>query len=142
AETGRIKGWRVDDGVRPGPDGGDLFPATPDFTVRGGSSPESFGRTLWIEDLDGDGRAELLVGAPRYAPADATPTAAGYDSGRLDLLPAGSDWWGIGVVGADVAQATWVRTQAWLRTGQELATGDADGDEVMDLALVLRVDPG
>ncbi len=141
AELGRIKGWRVNDGVRPGPDGGDIFTATPDFSVIGASIPESFGKTVRLADMDGDGRAEILAGAPRFEPADAAGTA-GYDSGRLTLLPGGSDWWELGVVGTDIATATWVRTQAWLRTGQQVATGDANGDGVTDIALVLRVDPG
>lgn len=117
--------------------------ATQVLSVLGEASPDALGRTALAADLDGDGVSDLLLGAPRHDPAQ-TADDAGYDAGKLYLLPGdpARSWWGLGRPVADVATTTWVRTQAYLRTGAGVAVGDYDEDGAIDLVLVHRTDPG
>jgi hypothetical protein len=60
--------------------GGRPFDTTPDFVLTGREVQEGFGQQLRLGgDIDGDGRRDLLVGAPWY-------NGAATHSGRLDVF--------------------------------------------------------
>jgi len=94
----------------------------------GGSEPgERFGHSLdLLGDLDGDGRAEVVVGAP-YA------DAAGTNAGRVVVLS-----------GADGSRLRERHGAAWDQLGSSVcALGDLDGDGLAELACgVPFADPG
>lgn len=141
-QVGRVKMWTAEVQVRPGGSSTWALDDSLAATINGEQSPDSFGRTVAVRDLDGDGYAELLVGAPRYDP-DSTSDTVGYDSGKLYSLPGDADrsWWSIGTQAEDVADPTWMRSQEYLRTGQWLSLGDYNSDGVDDLLLLHRTDP-
>jgi hypothetical protein len=96
--------------------------ADADARFLGASAGDALGRTVAsLGDIDGDGRADLLLGA------------LGHDAGGADAGAAvvflGSALAGGGVFGADDARATLVGEEAGDGVGYALAgAGDVDGD--------------
>ncbi|WP_373047404.1 Ig-like domain-containing protein [Vulgatibacter sp.] len=81
---------------------------------RGGLPGDRYGAALAVGDLDGDGRADLAVGAPGADPAGS------IDAGQVVIHGAGGD---VVLAGA----------QARSLFGAALAVGDANGDGTTDL---------
>ncbi len=108
--------------------------------VLGQGSGDAFGRALSIADINGDGRSELIVGAPRRDPTDEAGDA--YEAGTLYLFRGREGWsgWGTGMSTTDAALRL-DTNEPFLRTGQVIRVGDLDGDGLSDLALVQRYDP-
>jgi hypothetical protein len=96
------------------------------LTLRGARSGDDFGAALAAPgDLDGDGRAELLVGAPRGELDGLT------NSGALHL------WWGdalgTGAGDAEGASLRWGGGAALSGLGAGLSTADLDEDGLLDI---------
>ena len=85
-------------------------------------SATAFGASVSAGDLDGDGAAELVVGAPDYASAGAAFVFAGPLS--------------LGTLGTSAASAIVEPTASGLRFGASVAVlGDVEGDGFGDLAV-------
>ena len=85
----------------------------------------SFGQTVELADIDGDGRDDLLVGAPR---AD----CLSIDNGRAYLYVGGASPAYLNALGAD---ASWQgTTQPYSGFGKAGAAFDWDGDGCLDIA--------
>ncbi len=108
--------------------------------VLGQAGGDAFGRALAIADTNADGRADLLVGAPRRDPTEDAGDA--YEAGTLYLFRGREGWsgWGTSMAATD-ASLRLDTSEPFLRTGQRIARGDLDGDGQADLALALRYDP-
>ena len=90
--------------------------------IRGDTAYQYVGSELRAEDMDGDGAAELIIGAPG---AGATSAGAAY----LFLLPL------TGSLRLGDAAATFVGENAADEAGQGIAMGDLDADGKLDLVL-------
>ena len=100
------------------------------FTLAGTAEGDGFGAPLAFGDLNGDGRADLIIGAPGADNADGSQ----FDVGRVQVLLGSTelkarpfDLTIIGVGGADDAFAD--------ALGASVATGDFNGDGLADLIL-------
>ncbi|PJZ53463.1 Ig-like domain-containing protein [Leptospira adleri] len=87
-----------------------------------GTATEEFGRVVTLGDLNGDGYADLIVGAPA-ANASAGRVYAFYSSGNA----------GVSISLAAFASARIDGAAAGERFGTSLETGDADGNGYADL---------
>jgi hypothetical protein len=105
--------------------------------ISGQEEGDSLGRTLKVADLDADGHADLLVGAPRRL------VDRSYDAGSLYVF--------LGAEGhatlrpespPESAHAVWETSEPYYQTGGTVAVGDVDGDGNTDLVLVHRQQPG
>ncbi len=104
---------------------------------------DEFGTSLEIGDVDGDGRADLLVGAPKHDVSGQPDAGCTYLFRGGPMLASRS---------ADQADHAIDGGNAGDRLGARVACGDLDGDGVMDLVLgasgvdvqgdVLRIDAG
>ncbi len=119
--------------------------------LRGGRSPlhrirlngeqdgDSFGRSVTITDLDDDGYADLLVGAPRRTPDP--DRAETFEAGALYLFRGAAGYLGWRPsMDAEDADLIWEEERQFLRTGQRVRAGDLTGDGRLDLILVNRSD--
>ncbi len=111
----------------------------PSFRIFGVAEGDGLGRAVVLADVDADGFADLLVGAPRHNPDG---NALSFDAGALYFFPGATGFGGWPPNrSASTASATWAASQAYLRTGQGIRTGDFDGDGDLDLALLQRTAP-
>ncbi len=105
----------------------------------GEDAGDHFGSAVELADLDGDRLDEIVVGAPRHNPTgDEEHFAAGavyvwYGETSFRTWSTTSS--------AGKADATIVRQQAWLLTGDSIASGDMNGDGLAELVLVHRILP-
>lgn len=89
--------------------------ADADLRIEGEGSGASLGRSVWTrDDLDGDGRADLLAGAPGTG-SDRHGEARAWSGGREILRIVGT------------------AEQGW--AGYAVATGDFDGDAAADVVV-------
>lgn len=133
--------------VFPGPVAGNqVIPAQSALIKLTGSAAvagDEFGTALEIGDVDGDGLADLVVGAPKH-------DAAGHlDAGCTYMFRGGAT---LASRGADQADHAIDGLEVGDRLGARIACGDVDGDGSIDLVLgaggvdvqgpVLRQDAG
>jgi len=113
----------------------------PRFRLRGEKEGDAFGESVRLVDLDGDGLDELLIGAPRRNPTeDDSPEA--FNSGALYIFSGVERYlgWFPLMTGAR-ADVILLEEQQYLRTGQQVESGDFDGDGLDDIGLLHRYDP-
>ena len=96
----------------------------PDAVFASSSSTERFGTSVSAADLDADGAAEVLVGAPQ------NDDGAG-DAGAVYVLSGGS-WSGTNDATAS-ASCTWLDVTADDRFGSSVVAADIDGSGALDL---------
>jgi hypothetical protein len=131
--AGMVMIWSIDsllDGTR----------TRPRFRLYGEHTGDGFGRSVTMADLDGDDLDDLLVGAPKRNPSP-TEEASAYDSGSLYLFLGQEELDWLPVRLSEEADAVLVEAQQYLRTGEQVHTGDVDGDGREDLALLQRYQP-
>ena len=121
-------------------DGGDLRAGvhdSPRFRLTGRSDGESLGRTVAIRDVDGDELSDLLAGAPRLEFDGA------FDAGALYIFRGRPSHDGLRPqLTVREADIVWRASRQYLETGGTFTVGDADNDEIGDLLLVHRRQPG
>lgn len=100
--------------------------------VRGVEAGGRLGTAVAASDLDGDGRAELLVGAPGVSPSGGD---ADREAGALYVYAGEPASWGAEDAAPGV---TIVAAQAYLRTGERILAHDLDGDASAELAILGR----
>lgn len=99
------------------------LPETPDVTIAGPPG-DDLGRTVAIDDLDGDGIGDLLYVSPDF-------TGTTLRQGRVSIHSSRSAWWTEAV---PTPSATLLGPEnPNFRFGTSLAVGDVDGDGRADL---------
>ncbi len=88
------------------------------------------GRVVTHGDVDGDGREDLLIGAPDWKDG-----RNGYDAGRAFVLYGGPTWSG---VAAFAPGTTWTAAQPFARIGRGIRAFDLDLDGADELLLPAR----
>lgn len=112
--------------------------AFPRFRWSGLEPSDGLGRALALADVDGDGLADLLAGAPGRAPAGEDS----FDAGALYLRLGAGDFTGwLAEDSVASADAVWAEATPYLRTGSVIRTGDIDGDGDADFGLLNRIEP-
>jgi hypothetical protein len=94
---------------------------------------DHLGRSVAVAELDGDGRDDLLIGAPDWRSGDA------YDIGRVWVW-FGREAWGPLLPEGGAADATILGTRAFQQVGGRIAAADLDGDGRAELLLPTRAD--
>ena len=122
SETGAVTLWF-------GPMEGDWSSPEADGALFGDTIWDRFGDdTLAAQDLTGDGRADLLVGAPYYDPSSTVRNA-----GAVYLFPGP---FGAGVrIAGEAASLILEGEDAEDLVGRRLAAGDLDGDGVQEVII-------
>jgi len=109
----------------------------PRFRISSLTVGESLGRTVHIQDVDNDDSPDLLIGAPRLEVEDA------FDAGALYIFRGQPSHAGmrpqLTVRDADIV---WKASRQYLETGGVLTVGAVNSDELNDLLLVHRRQPG
>ncbi len=111
----------------------------PRVRVRAEAEGDALGRALALADLNGDGFAELLIGAPRRNPKQGSLEF--FDSGALYLFYGATRWLGLRPeVQAEEADIVYATSQQYLRAGQRISIGDLDEDGLLDFAILQRTE--
>lgn len=140
--TGLAAIWEGD-GLRAGGLGAEAgaVSSAPDHRIIGEGPADAFGSTVRLTDLDGDGRSDLLAGAPHRNPTeDDSPSA--YHAGALYLFPGAASFAGWRpLMDAGDARLIFESAEQFLGTGEIVRTGDLNDDGLDDLFLVHRRRP-
>lgn len=113
---------------------------TPLARIVGEDAGDNFGRTVRIADLNMDGAAELLIGAPHVNPLIDDPD--GFFSGALYVFKGAPFYQGwLPLLQAEDATVVLSIAQQFLQTGQHISIGDFTGDGSPDVGLLLSTVP-
>jgi len=104
----------------------DLAVARPDLTVYGGHAFDDLGAAVAAADMNGDGTADLIVGAPRADPVGAAEARRG--AGEAYVFFGGPSLTGSRDVAQDQQDLTLLGADPDDRFGTALATADLDSD--------------
>jgi hypothetical protein len=106
------------------------------YTLVGENPGDSFGRSIVLNDLDGDGLDDLIIGAPFVNPTD-SPNA--FQSGQVSIFLGSAEFenWSPQMDSLD-ANIIYEEAQQYLRTGRHLFVGNFDNDDLADLVLLQR----
>ncbi|MGB0640291.1 MAG: FG-GAP-like repeat-containing protein [Myxococcota bacterium] len=106
------------------------------YTLVGELPGDSFGRAILLQDLDGDGFDDLIIGAPFVNPTD---EASAFQSGQVSIFSgsAGFEDWSPQMDALD-SNIIYEEAQQYLRTGRHLFAGNFDDDARADLVLLQR----
>lgn len=107
--------------------------------IIGEGTSENTGSELWMDDIDGDGLGDLLVGRQNFSP-DPGRMGAGaltiiYGSASLKELSSALTVFDLGAPPSGTRTTTLVGGSALERMGIWFRTGDADGDGVSDIVV-------
>jgi len=126
----------------------DTAPFQPEILKIAGAGPsETAGSVLWMDDVTGDGLADLLIGRQNYTHTSDDPDRTG--AGALTILVGGGAVRSFAEIAAGLsehldlaapppatlAMATFVGANAFDRLGIWVRTGDVTGDGVADIAV-------
>ena len=97
--------------------------------VEGGAAQDQAGSAVAAGDLNGDGTADLVIGA-RYADPGGRTSAAKSTPSTAAAAPAARFF-----LGSSFTGLRWQGAAALDQFGEALATGDFNGDNIDDLAV-------
>ncbi len=105
------------------------FPSPARLEVHGGAAQDQAGSAVAAGDLNGDGTADLIIGA-RYADPGGRTSA-----GEVYAIYGGSSASGTIYLNSSFTGVRWRGAAALDQFGEALATGDFNGDNIDDLAV-------
>ncbi|MEC9390374.1 MAG: FG-GAP-like repeat-containing protein [Myxococcota bacterium] len=105
---------------------------TPSSTLLGTADGDGFGHAVEAGDLNGDGIADLVVGAPYLNPTADQET---FDAGSMFVFYGDSSW---STATSRTSDASIVGNKQYQRTGARFAVGDVDADGLADILSVQR----
>lgn len=107
--------------------------------IIGDADHEITGSEVWMDDLDGDGLGDLLIGRQNFSPIPARAGAGAltivFGSTNLTASAAALTYLDLRSPPTNVAIVTIVGEQSYDRLGIWMRTGDVDGDGQVDLVL-------
>ena len=111
---------------------------SPRLTIEGGVVAGRFGWTVHLADINGDGEADLIAGAPYANPTGET---GAFNAGQISIFLGGQsfDEWPASPSAGDGA-LIYTEAAQYLRSGRAIFSGDFDGDEIADLVFIHRVE--
>ena len=111
---------------------------TPRLTIEGDAESGRFGWTVHLADINGDGKADLIAGAPYANPTDEEEA---FNAGLISIFFGGKtfDEWPEAPTAGD-GSLIYTEAAQYLRSGRAIFSGDFDGDEAADLVFIHRVE--
>ena len=93
---------------------------------------------MHLADINGDGEADLIAGAPYANPTGET---GAFNAGQISIVLGGQsfDEWPASPSAGDGA-LIYTEAAQYLRSGRAIFSGDFDGDEIADLVFIHRVE--
>jgi len=111
---------------------------SPRLTIEGDAESGRFGWTVHLADINGDGKADLIVGAPYANPTDEDQA---FNAGQISIFFGGRsfDEWPESPTAGN-GSLIYTEAEQYLRSGRAIFSGDFDGDEAADLIFIHRIE--
>ena len=112
----------------------------PQVLISGAFEASRFGWSTHVADVNGDGQADLIVGAPYTNP---TEEDVAYNAGQISIFYGGKsfDAWPQNPT-SENATLIYTEPAQYLRSGESVFSGNFDGDERTDLVFLHRAEGG